>query len=277
VSSINTVAARQQVINDLYRIMQVTGFPRMDVTIMEEVLKKNANSETQQDATKMRAFIDGEVARIQGAVASLRADQALVHTDSVDFKIANEKNPANGLDISSVISALNAMNQAGLRSMATILGRGESGVNTASVEARIFSMNAEALNVPVAECLSQILTMALRVVTKTDARVECKFRGVELRPELELEPMRVMKASRLRQDLSDGIISDDEYHLEMYGRIRPDTAPELSGTDFMSSGGVEMDEKDVSPNSDPLGRGLAPKGGKAARSSNVTKKAAKDS
>jgi hypothetical protein len=277
VSSINTVAARQQVINDLYRIMQVTGFPRMDVTIMEEVLKKNANSETQQDATKMRAFIDGEVARIQAAVASLRADQALVHTDSVDFKIANEKNPATGLDISSVISALNAMNQAGLRSMATILGRGESGVNTASVEARIFSMNAEALNVPVAECLSQILTMALRVVTKTDARVECKFRGVELRPELELEPMRVMKASRLRQDLSDGIISDDEYHLEMYGRIRPDTAPELSGTDFMSSGGVEMDEKDVSPNSDPLGRGLAPKGSKAARSSNVTKKAAKDS
>lgn len=271
VSSINTVAARQQVINDLYRIMQMTGFPRIDVSVMEEVLMKNAPASVLQDPVKKQQYVSQQLASIQGQVASLRADQPFIHTDSVEMKIFNEKNPANGLDISSVIQALNAMNQAGLRSMATILGRGESGVNTASVEARIFSMNAEAINEPIAEVLSKMLTMALRVVDKTESRVEVEFRPVELRPLTELEPQLTMRAARLKEDLSLGIISDDEYHLEMYGRIRPDQTPELSGTGFMNQSKIGVDEEKVSPNSDPMGRSLAPEGSKSANGSDVTK------
>lgn len=270
VSSINTVAARQQVINDLYRIMQLTGFPRIDVSVMEEVLIKNAPASIKQDGQKQKEYVQGELSRVQAAVAGLRADQSFVHTDSIEMKMFNEKNPSAGLDISSVISALNAMNQAGLRSMATILGRGESGVNTASVEARIFSLNAEAINEPIAEIFSQMLTMALRVTTQSESSVHFRFRKVELRPDLELEPQKVMKAARLKEDLSLGIISDDEYHLEMYGRIRPDSAPELSGTGFLNQTQIGVNEEQVTPNSDPLGRSLAPEGSDAARGSNVT-------
>ncbi len=43
VSSITTIAARQQVINDLYRLMQITGWPRMDVKVLEEILINNAS------------------------------------------------------------------------------------------------------------------------------------------------------------------------------------------------------------------------------------------
>ena len=274
VSAINTVAARQQVINDLYRIMQTTGFPRIEAKVMEEVLLKNAPADIQQDGRKQRAYVEQEIARIQATLSNTRSDQALVHTDAVEMKMFNDKNPANGLDINSVIGALNAMNQAGLRSMATILGRGESGVNTASVEARIFTMNAEALNEPVAEIWGQMLTMALRVVAKSESVVSCRFRPAELRPLTELEPQLTMRASRLKADLSLGIISDDEYHLEMYGRIRPDDAPELSGTGFMEQSEIGVDETDVTPNSDPMGRSLTPEGGGAAKGSNATGKAA---
>ena len=45
VSAINTIAARTQVINDLYRIMQFTGYPRMDITVLEEILMANAPPE----------------------------------------------------------------------------------------------------------------------------------------------------------------------------------------------------------------------------------------
>jgi hypothetical protein len=270
VSAINTVSARQQVINDLYRIMQMTGFPRIEAKVIEEVLLKNAPPDVQQDGRKQRAYVDQEIARIQAILSSTRSDQAMVHTDSVELKMFNDKNPSNGLDITSVIGALNAMNQAGLRSMATILGRGESGVNTASVEARIFTMNAEALNEPVAEVWAQMLTMALRVVAKSESQVHCRFRPAELRPLTELEPQFTMRAARLKEDLSLGIITDDEYHLEMYGRIRPDDAPELSGTGFMNQTSVGVDETEVTPNSDPMGRSLTPDGSKGAKSNSVT-------
>lgn len=270
VSSINTVSARQQVINDLYRIMQQTGYPRIEAKVLEEVLLKNAPADIQSDGKKQRTYIDQEIARIQSTLSNTSPDQALVHTDSVELNMFNDRNPSNALNIDSIIGALNAMNQAGLRSMATILGRGESGVNTASVEARIFSMHAEALNEPIAELWSKLLTMALRVVAKSESLVEVKFRPVELRPQTELEPMLNLRAARLRQDLSDGMITDDEYHIEMYGRIRPDSAPELSGTDFMSTKSV--DTSDVSTNDDPMGRSLTPEGGDATKGSNVTKK-----
>jgi hypothetical protein len=45
VAAINTIAARQQVVNDLYRIMQLTGYPRIDVKVLEEVITKSAPPE----------------------------------------------------------------------------------------------------------------------------------------------------------------------------------------------------------------------------------------
>jgi len=273
VSAINTVAARQQVINDLYRIMQLTGYPRLEITVMEEVLKKNAPASVKQDTEKLAQYVNQQLSNIRGAVVNLRPDQAFVHTDSVETKMLNDAKPANSLNIDSIIGTLNAQNQAALRSVATILGRGESGVNTASVEARIFSMNAEEINEPLSEIWSQMMTMLVRLHGHEQSIVSCRFKPVELRPSLELEPQLLIRSTRLKQDLSLGIITDDEYHLEMYGRIRPDDAPELGGTGFADGGAVDVgNAEDVSPNSDPMGRSLAPEGSEAAKGNAVKPK-----
>ena len=268
VSAINTIAARQQVINDLYRIMQVTGYPRMELKVLEEVLIKNAPPMIQADPDKRASYVAQQLGAISGSIGNLRPDQAFVHTDSIEVDMLNESKPGMGLNIEPIIKTLNAQNQAGLRAVSTILGRGESGVNTASVEARIFALTAQEINEPIAHLLAQILTMVLRM-SGSQSYVHCKFRSVELRPDLELEPQLAMKTSRLKDDLSLGIIDDDEYHLEMYGRIRPDWAPELTGTGFMKGGSAAVDASAVSPNADPLGRSIKTPGSSAARSNST--------
>ena len=127
---------------------------------------------------------------------------------------------------------LNAQNQAALKSVATVLGRGESGVNTASVESMIFSMQAAEINEPLAEIWSALLTFALALSGST-SKVHVYFDKPEMRPPNELEPAKVQKQARLLKDLSLGLITDDEYHWEMYNRPKPTTAPELSGTGFL--------------------------------------------
>jgi hypothetical protein len=52
VSAINTIAARQEVINELYRIMRVVGYPRLDFEVLEEVLIQNAPVTIRQDAAE---------------------------------------------------------------------------------------------------------------------------------------------------------------------------------------------------------------------------------
>jgi len=208
------------------------------------------------------------LAEVGSTFSTLRPDQVYVHTDAVKPGIMNEKNPGNALDISSIIKTLNDQNQASLKTMSTIIGRGESGVNTASVESRIFSMNADELNNSIEDLLSGVLTLAVRL-HGFEGTVEVAFRPAELRPDMELEPQKTMRQSRLLQDLSLGLITDDEYHLQMHGRLAPQGAPVLSGTGFMSTSTPAVDAP--TPNSDSLGRSLTPSGSKSAKSNTVKK------
>lgn len=258
VASINTIAARQQVINDLYRIMRVTGYPRLDIKVMEEVLINRAPPAIRSNTADLRAYVASEIATLQATFADIRPDQAVVHTDSVEFSVMNARSPGMAMDVTSVIETLNAQNQAALKTMSTVLGRGASGANTGSVEARLAAMYADELNEPVADALEKLLTLALQM-QGVQAFANISFRPAELRPETELEPQRLTKATRLRQDLSDGIISDAEYTLEMYNRLPLPGAPLLSGTGFINpAAGGGVNPADISPNSDPLGRSISP-------------------
>lgn len=274
VSAINTVAARQQVINDLYRIMQITGFPRVELKVVEEVLLKSAPANVRKDANELSQWISTQMQSIANTFGSLRADQVYAHTDAVEPKIMNDRKAGVELNIREVIDVLNSQNQAALKVMATIIGRGEKGANTASVEARIFAMNADELNEPVAEMWSNLLTFALRL-TGNPGKVVVNFAKAELRPETELEPQLTLKQSRLLEQLSLGLITDDEYHLWMNRRVRPDSAPELSGTGFQNVGanaGASADSavSQTSQAGGSIDRAAKPKGSSAAKSSGVS-------
>jgi hypothetical protein len=266
VSVINTAAARTQVVNDLYRIMTITGFPRMDITVLEEVMEANmpVSIKDAADPNIRRQWVAEQMSAISSTFANLRADQSFVHTDSVEAKILNDKNPGAALDIGNVIDVLNAQNQAALKTMSTVIGRGQGGAGVASVEARLAAMNADQLNVPVKAQLDQALTFLINVYG-IQGFVDCTFAPAELRPRLELEAQMSLKASRMLNDLSLGIITDEEYHLALYKRLPPEGSEELSGTGFMAAAEGAVDASDVTPNDDPMGRSLTGEGAKAAK------------
>lgn len=273
VSAINTIASRQEVINELYRIMKIVGYPRVDIKVLEDVVVKNAPIGTHNNPAQLRTFVEAELGRIRSAIAGLQSSDAFVHTSAIESKIINDKNPSAGLPIENVIKVLDAQNQAALKVMPAVVGKADNG-QVASTEARLFALNADALNRVVAAFLSKALTLGVRLAGY-EGRIEVLFPPVELRPRLELEPQLVMKSSRLKQDLSLGLIEDDEYSMHMYGRPPRPGAPKLSGTGFMESQPATVDATGQSPNGDSLGRGMAPEGGtKVAKSNAVAKKPA---
>lgn len=269
VSAINTIAARQSVINDLYRIMQIVGYPRLDIQVLEEVLTANAPPAFRTDQKKIREHVETELQRVRAAISQLGSADAFVHSNAVEAKILNEKNPAAGLQITDVIEVLNAQNQASLKVMPAVVGKG-SGGQVASVEARLFALSADALNRAVAGILSKSLTLAARL-SGYAGRIEVIFPPVELRPKLELEPQLTMRSSRLKMDLSLGLITDIEYSMEMYGRPPLAGAPELSGTNFMPSTNVQVEAATVSAENDSLGRGQSGEGGNGVGKDNNAK------
>ena len=232
ISVINTVYSRLQMINDLYDLMKITGYPRLDIKIVEEVIVKSMPEVMRNDPNQKAAFINGVIGSMQNSMATIRPDQPIVHTDSIEVGMVNDKGGSVGINVQPIIDTLDSQNQTALRSMATILGRGTSGVNTASVESRIFSMSAAEINDPIADFWSAAFTFALRLSGSLSV-VEVFFDEPEMRPPNELEPSKVIMQTRLQKDLSLGLISDEEYHLQMYNRLPPANAPKLSGTGFL--------------------------------------------
>ena len=183
---------------------------------------------------KRAAFVNGVINNVTSKFSNINPTQPLVHTDSLEIGVLSTKQGGGSqsqIDIRPVIEVLNAQNQSALKSVATVLGRGASGVNTASVEAQIFSMQAGEINEPIADVWSQLLTFALRL-SGSQSFVEVYFDKPEMRPPNELEPAQTQKQARLLKDLSLGLISDEEYHLQMYNRPKPESSPLLSGTGF---------------------------------------------
>lgn len=283
-SAINTIAARQVVINDLYRIMKVVGYPRITLKVVEEVIRNRAPKELKDDPKKFNIWMNNQLTNIANKFDGIRPDQPFAHTDSIEPSILNQRQPGSGLQVSEIIDTLNAQNQAGLKVVATVLGRGESGVNTASVESRIFTLSAESVNGPIADIMSRILTLALRM-SGFDGKATVWFRHAELRPDLELESLRIQKQTRLLKDLSLGKISDEYYNIEMYGFLAPDGAQELSGTLFLNSPSQDPEVEDDdfvfdkgSPNGNQanptnkdnsMGKSITPDGADNAKSNSV--------
>ena len=249
ISVINTIYARTQIINDLYRLMNINGFPRIKIELVEETIRKHMPQQLKNNAVKSAEFINSIISQTQATFQGIRPDQPLVHTDSSVISVMNERSSGMTLDISPIIKVLDSQNQSSLKTMATIIGRGESGVNTASVEARIFSLSAAELNDPLAELWEQALTFVLRL-SGSLSRVVVKFAEPELRADNELEPARTQKQARLHKDLSLGMITDDEYHLQMYNRLPPAGAPKLSGTNFLNAGQVSETAEVTKDNGD---------------------------
>jgi hypothetical protein len=274
VSAINTIAARQQVINELYRIMQVTGYPRLDIEVLEDIIMASAPPTLRQDPKARQNFVDSQISSIRNQFTNIRSDQAFVHTNAVQAKMINDKNPGAGVQISEVISVLDAQNTAALKTMPSVVGKGGNS-QVASAESRLFAMNCDSLNRLAAVPLQAALTLAARLAG-FQGSIKVSFTPIELRPTLELEAQLTMKQSRLLQDLSRGLITDDDYHMQMYQRPRPDTAPELSGTGFLEAVDMaKIDASKASPNGDPLGRDLSGGGQDGVRDNKNTRNTSK--
>ena len=115
VAAVNTIAARQMVINELYRIMQVTGFPRMDIEVAEAVVLNNAPADVRADGAKQQNYVRNFLSSVSAEFGQMRSDQAFVHTDAVKPGVMNQKGAGVALNIQPVIDTLNAQNQAALK------------------------------------------------------------------------------------------------------------------------------------------------------------------
>lgn len=240
-AALHAVLADAEFTNDVRRVIKRALHPRLDVTIDLEILRKNMPLEILNDPEQQVAYINNYISAISETVNGLEPDDALVHVDTAQFDYLNNGNVTLNREWDTLQNMTNAKLATGAKAPPAVLGHGTGSQNIASTETLLFLRYCEGVQNKINSMMSRILTLAMRLLGN-DVYVEFAFERIDLRPESELEAFRSMNQSRILDQLSLGLITDEEASLKITGRLPPAGAPKLSGTMFRSQAGSNAAE-----------------------------------
>lgn len=243
----------EEFMEDIRRSVRQAGHNRVRVTLDWEKLAKTAPKDVQKDPIGLGKYMEDMRIAIETSLGNLEPDQAIVNFSGIETDVL-ETGHGVKVDYTPLLSVVVGQYATSMKTPPSVLGlRLEGGsAQMGSVETLIFLKSAKTLHTPVETVMSRILTLACRLYG-ADVYVWFKMKPLDLRPENELEAFMTMRQQRLLELLSLGMITDDEFAVEVDCFPRPDGAPDLSGTMFHRSSGVS-----TSPGDTPMGRDLQP-------------------
>jgi hypothetical protein len=232
--------------NDLRRIVKRAVHPRISVTIDEEKFRKTIPPEILPDPDKLTAYMNNVKSSIESQVNDLQPEDAVVMFDAIKLEYLSRGNESFGDEVKVLQDLANSKMTTGAKALPSILGHGTGSQNIASSETLLFMKNAAGVQAKLNEIYSKALTLAARLFGE-DVYVEFKYASIDLRPESELEAFRVMRQSRVLEQLSYGFITDDDASIQLTGQLTPAGFKPLSGTQFLVP--APADAEGANPNS----------------------------
>lgn len=237
--SIQSVLFYHEFFNDLRKVVKRAAFPRLKINLSTEELLKFVPAEAQGDEAKTKAWLNGIILDVQTSINGLAPEEALVMLDTMEASYMTLGSTAVDKEYTVLQAMADSKMATGTKTLPAILGHGSGSQNIASTETMLFMKNAEgAVQFKLNEIFSKALTLAVRLYG-LDAYVEFKYATIDLRPDAELEAFRAQKQSRILEQLSLGLITDEEACLLLTGHLPPEGMTPLSGTFF--KGNASMD------------------------------------
>lgn len=242
-AALQAVLADTEFSNDVRRVIKRALHPRLDVTIDSEKYRKSIPVELMGDADGLRAYEANYISSIESTVRDLDPDDALVHQDTVAFSILNNGNVTLNREYETLQAMINAKLATGTKAPPAVLGHGAGSANIASAEVMLFMKYAEGVQGKLNSVLSRALTLALRLMGH-DVYAQFQFEDIDLRPRSELATFRAMQQSIILEQLSIGLISDEEACIALTGALPPKGYKPLSGT-FFKAGSTDPNAVDT--------------------------------
>lgn len=229
-SAVGATYAAESYRSDSIKAYRRTAHPRIRAALDAEKIIEQMPMEVRYDSEKLATALSAAITQVQDELNGLEPEDAIVAFNSVNIDAMSAGNISSHDTIATHAKIVDGNQASGLKTLPSILGRGES-QTTASSESVLFVKQAEAIQNRLNEMFSSLLTLAARL-NGFDVIVTFKYAKPSLRTESESESFTVMKQSRIYELLSFGNISDEEASIELTGKLPPATYTPLSGTRF---------------------------------------------
>ncbi len=234
--ALRQVIMSEDFLNDLWRALKRVVHPRVKVTIDEQKFIDSLPSDALHDENKLREYQNALLSDLESKINSLDPQDALIYFDSITMELENNGNISYGAELKEITDIINARLATGSKTLPALLGRANSS-NIASTESMIFVKNAGVIKRKLEEIYSRMLTLAVRLFG-FDVSVQFKYAAIDLRPENEVLAFKQTQQMIILEQLSLGLISDEEACLTLTGHLPPKGFKPLSGTMFKSGSGA---------------------------------------
>ncbi len=237
--AINAVIFQLQVMNDLKQVVHNQGYPRFDITILEEVLLKRMPIHIRNNEEKKQKWLNEKLQEIIDMYNDLDPDDSFVHYDSVEVGMAGGgQNGGALIDPEKLMNVIDHQIMAGLKTLSTILGRRSTG-NTesfAKMEIKLYIKGVEAIQRTVERLISRALTLALNIKGMQGV-VYFKFNPIEIRTSMETAQFEQVHLLNCQFKRDQGWISQEEASMLAVGHGPVSDTPINNDTPKNSDGG----------------------------------------
>jgi len=194
-------------LHDLRRVVAQQGYPRYDIAVSMEALRKATPPNILNSPTEWKAWVDATIAEVQRAYNALEPDSAFVHTDVVVVNRPQGAVSAEALGgIEPLIKGLERQLARGLKTMPLLMGmiEGQSEANANR------QWELQAAGVKAIQHLSE-------ADLSEKAQLVCEAQGIPADVEWRFAELRA--AERYRDAMTDGLVIDNATKLWNAGII----------------------------------------------------------
>lgn len=176
-----------QVLQDLKAVVHNQGYPRLDISMLEEIMLKNMPTSIKGNAAAQQTWLKERMDEMLNHFNSLNPDDALVHWDSVKVEYLKGGNSGPMIDIKKLIDIIDTQMATGLKTLLTLLSRHQGSTETySSVDTQIYIKSVESARSVTKRFWKRAFSMAVRV-RGVQTQVEADYAPIDLRSEMERE------------------------------------------------------------------------------------------
>ena len=231
------IIADLEFVNDLRRAFSKANLPRPTAQILTEKFLESLPPDVRHDKKKLNEAMLEAINAIKGELNGLNPEDCLVYFDLIKVEHLSAGNISSHSAVKEHKELLNGKVSAGLHTLPSILGRGENST-AASTEAMAYLRAVEGEQEKLNAAFSYLLTVGTRLLGH-DCYVDFVYADPELRPKSELSSFKALKQSTILEQLSLGLISDEEASIAITGGIPSGNYTSLSGTLFRDKNNVD--------------------------------------
>jgi hypothetical protein len=204
-----------QVMQDLKAVVHNQGYPRMDISILEDVMLKSIPRNIAGDPNKQREWLAQRMDEMLKHFNSLNPDDALVHWDSIKVEYLKGSGTGPMIDVKKLIDIIDTQMATSLKTLLTLLSRHQGSTETySSVDTQLYIKTVESARSVTKRFWKRAFSMAARV-RGVQTIVEVDYNPIDLRTENKVEKDRKAKIGNLVTAENNFYITPEEAAVEV--------------------------------------------------------------